>query len=101
MDRSLLMSGRLDVAHELTFDLAPQGVCFADDGRMFVSFGNASSVHFARVDPESGEVLEDLTKIGDIEFKNPPKCLIRRNTLFVVDRLPDFCVYAIPLKDLE
>ncbi len=26
------------------------------------------------------------------------KCLIRRNTLFVVDRLPDFCVYAIPLK---
>lgn len=101
MDRSLLMSGRLDVAHELTFDLAPQGVCFADDGRMFVSFGNASSVRFARVDPESGEVLEDLTKIGDIEFKNPQKCLIRRNTLFVVDRLPDFCVYAIPLKDLE
>ena len=101
MDRSLLMSGRLDVAHELTFDHAPQGVCFADDGRMFVSFGNASSVRFARVDPESGEVLEDLTKIGDIEFKNPQKCLIRRNTLFVVDRLPDFCVYAIPLKDLE
>lgn len=101
MDRSLLMSGRLDIAHELTFDLAPQGVCFADDGRMFVSFGNASSVRFARVDPESGKVLEDLTKIGDIEFKNPQKCLIRRNTLFVVDRLPDFCVYAIPLKDLE
>ena len=101
MDRSLLMSGRLDVAHELTFDHAPQGVCFADDGRMFVSFGNASSVRFAHVDPESGEVLEDLTKIGDIEFKNPQKCLIRRNTLFVVDRLPDFCVYAIPLKDLE
>jgi len=101
MDRSLLMSGRLDVAHELTFDHAPQGVCFADDGRMFVSFGNASSVRLARVDPESGEVLEDLTKIGDIEFKNPQKCLIRRNTLFVVDRLPDFCVYAIPLKDLE
>ena len=101
MDRSLLMSGRLDIAHELTFDHAPQGVCFADDGRMFVSFGNASSVRFARVDPESGEVLEDLTKIGDIEFKNPQKCLIRRNTLFVVDRLPDFCVYAIPLKDLE
>lgn len=101
MDRSLLMSGRLDVAHELAFDHAPQGVCFADDGRMFVSFGNASSVRLARVDPESGEVLEDLTKIGDIEFKNPQKCLIRRNTLFVVDRLPDFCVYAIPLKDLE
>lgn len=101
MDRSLLMSGRLDIAHELTFDHAPQGVCFADDGRMFVSFGNASSVRLARVDPESGEVLEDLTKIGDIEFKNPQKCLIRRNTLFVVDRLPDFCVYAIPLKDLE
>ena len=101
MDRSLLMSGRLDVAHELTFDHAPQGVCFADDGRMFVSFGNASSARFTRVDPESGEVLEDLTKIGDIEFKNPQKCLIRRNTLFVVDRLPDFCVYAIPLKDLE
>lgn len=53
------------------------------------------------LDPESGEVLEDLTKIGDIEFKNPQKCLIRCNTLFVVDRLPDFCVYAIPLKDLE
>ncbi len=101
MDRSLLMSGQLDIARELTFDHAPQGVCFADDDRMFVSFGNASSVHFARVDPESGEVLEDLTKIGDIEFKNPQKCLIRRNTLFVVDRLPDFCVYAIPLKDLE
>ena len=101
MDRNLLMSGRLDVAHELTFNHAPQGVCFADDGRMFVSFRNASSVRFARVDPESGEVLEDLTKIGDIEFKNPQKCLIRRNTLFVVDRLPDFCVYAIPLKDLE
>lgn len=101
MDRNLLMSGRLDVAHELTFNHAPQGVCFADDGRMFVSFRNASSVRFARVNPESGEVLEDLTKIGDIEFKNPQKCLIRRNTLFVVDRLPDFCVYAIPLKDLE
>ena len=101
LDRSLLMSGRLGVAHELTFEQAPRGVCFADDGRMFVSFGNSSKVRFARVNPESGEVLEDLTKIGDVEFKNPYKCLIRRNTLFVVDRLPDFCVYAIPLKDLE
>ena len=101
LDRSLLMSGRLGVAHELTFEQAPRGVCFADDGRMFVSFGNSSKVRFARVNPESGEVLEDLTKIGDVEFKNPYKCLIRRNTLFVVDRLPDFCVYAIPLKELE
>lgn len=101
LDRSLLMSGRLGVAHELTFEQTPRGVCFADDGRMFVSFGNSSKVRFARVNPESGEVLEDLTKIGDVEFKNPYKCLIRRNTLFVVDRLPDFCVYAIPLKDLE
>lgn len=102
MDRSLLMSGKLNVAHELTFEQAPRGLCFSDEGDMFVSFGNASAVRFARVDPESGKVLADLTKIGDVEFKNPCKCLIRRNTLFVVDRnTADFCVYAIPLGDLK
>ena len=102
IDINHLLSGKLDITRELTFENAPQGVCFDDDNRMFVTFENSAAIRFAQVDAGTGKIVNDLTKIGNIELKKPQKCIIRRHTLFITDRnTDDFCLYAIPVEDLK
>lgn len=106
IDKSRLMSGRLETGDEIKFEHSPKGVCFSEDGRMFVSFGKDAGVKFAQVNPKTGNIIADFTKIGDIELKNPVRCLIQRGTLFIVERHVNgkdvnFCVYALPVDRLK
>ena len=95
-------ANRLTAAEELTFEAMPLGAAWSADGRLFVSFdGQQTQQKFCEVDPKTGAVIKDYTTIGDITLNNPAKCLIRRNTLFVVDRKNGLCIYAIPLSQLN
>ena len=80
----------------------PLGAAWSADGRLFVSFdGKQTQQKFCEVDPKTGKILKDYTTIGDITLQNPAKCLIRRNTLFIVDRVGGLCIYAIPMSELN
>ena len=89
---------RLTAAEELTFEAEPVGAAWSADGRLFVSFTKTEQ-KFCEVNPKTGKIIKDYTTIGDITLKDPAKCLIRRNTLFVADRAGS--VYAIPLTQLN
>lgn len=100
LDPQYLMASKLLLSDELTFEAKPLGAAWSRDGRLFVSFEGADR-KFCEVDPKTGAILKDYTTIGDITLKNPAKCLIRRNTLFIVDRVGGLCVYAIPMNQLD
>ncbi|MDE7304402.1 MAG: hypothetical protein K2N04_00590 [Alistipes sp.] len=95
-----LMGGKLTSDKELTFEFNPMGAAWSADGRLFVSFAGTDQ-KFCEVNPETGAIIKDYTTIGDITLHNPAKCLIRRNTLFIVDRKGGQCVYAIPLSQFN
>lgn len=95
-----LMAGKLTTENERTFDANPLGAAWSKDGRLFVTFGGTDR-KFCEVDPASGKVIKDYTTVGGITLRNPLRCIIRRNTLFIVERNPESCVYAIPLNKLD
>ncbi len=104
VETKYLLAGKLSKGEELTFEAKPLGAAWSADGRLFVSFEGAKNqkdMKFCEVDPKSGKIIKDYTTVGDITLQNPAKCLIRRNTLFVVDRVGGLCVYAIPLSELN
>lgn len=102
MDPQYMMACKLSAGKELTFDFSPLGAAWSADGRLFVSFdGGQTEQKFCEVDPETGKIIKDYTTIGDITLQNPAKCLIRRNTLFIIDRVGGLCLYAIPLSQLS
>ncbi len=68
-------------------------------GRMFVS--SNGNEKFCEVNPDTGEIIKDLTTIGSVTLQAPEKFCIRRNTLFITDRMKNAtCVYAIPMNEL-
>lgn len=70
------------------------------EGRLFVSMGGTEK--FCEIDPKTGEIIRDYTTIGNVTLKAPEKFCIRRNTLFIVDRVNEgSCLYAIPVSELE
>lgn len=103
LDTKYLMATRITASKEWTFDANPLGAAWSRDGRLFVSFAQTEQAgpRFCEVDPETGAVIKDYTTIGDITLNNPAKCVIRRNTLFIVDRINGLCVYAIPMNQLN
>lgn len=102
IDPRHMMACKLSTGKELTFEYSPTGAAWSPDGRLFVSFdGGQTQQKFCEVNPETGKIIKDCTVIGDIVLHNPAKCLIRRNTLFIVDRVNGLCVYAIPLERLD
>ncbi|MDE6445856.1 MAG: hypothetical protein K2L06_03210 [Alistipes sp.] len=100
LNNQRLMGGKLTSDKELTFEFNPLGAAWSADGRLFVSFAGTDQ-KFCEVDPKTGKIIKNYTTIGDITLNNPAKCLIRRNTLFIVDRKGGLCVYAIPLSQLN
>lgn len=100
LDTDYLMAGKISLAGETVFEQNPIGAAFTPDGRLFVTFAAGAS-RLCEVDPDTGKVLRDFTSTGGITLRNPGKCTIRRNTLFVTDRNPEWCLYAIPLSELE
>lgn len=104
IETKYLRANTLSKGEELTFEAMPLGAAWSADGRLFVSFAaakNQTDMKFCEVDPKSGKIIKDYTTIGDITLQNPAKCLIRRNTLFVADRVGGLCVYAIPMSELK
>lgn len=102
IDTKHLMASRLSAGQELTFKASPLGAAWSPDGRLFVSFnGTETKQKFCEVDPKTGKIIKDFTTIGNITLNNPAKCLIRHNTLFIVDRLNGMCIHAIPLSQLN
>lgn len=101
-DPRYLRACKLITEKELKFEFGPLGAAWSADGRLFVSFdGTQTQQKFCEVDPKTGKIIKDYTTIGDITLNNPAKCLIRRNTLFIIDRVGGLCVYAIPLSQLN
>ncbi|MDE5692256.1 MAG: hypothetical protein K2I13_08740, partial [Alistipes sp.] len=102
MDPKYLKACQLLTSKELTFEARPLGAAWSPDGRLFMTFDGADTAQkFCEVNPETGAIVRDYTTIGDITLNNPAKCLIRRNTLFIVDRKNGMCLYAIPLSQLD
>ncbi len=103
VDSKYLMASKLTAGDELTFEANPLGAAWSSDGRLFVSFAKTeqNGPRFCEVDPKTGEIIRDFTTIGDITLNNPAKCLIRRNTLFIVDRVGGLCIHAIPMSKLK
>ena len=52
------------------------------------------------MNPKTGEMIKDYTTIGNITLKTPGRCIIRHNTLFIVDRGAK-TLYAIPMNELK
>lgn len=100
LDTQYLMAGKINTTNELTLEKNPMGAAFSKDGRLFVSFAGTDQ-KFCEIDPATGKIIKDYTTIGNVTLKNPTKCLIRRNTLIIVDRNPEWCVYAIPMNELN
>ena len=100
LNTDYLMACTMPISKELTFEANPLGAAWSADGRLFVSFAGTEQ-KFCEVNPETGAIIKDYTTIGDITLNNPAKCLIRRNTLFIVDRVNGLCIYAIPLSQLN
>ena len=93
---------KLNTGTELVFEASPLGAAWSPDGRLFVSFeGKETEEKFCEVNPKTGKIIKNLTTIGDIKLNNPAKCLIRHNTLFIIDRVGGLCLYAIPLSQLN
>lgn len=104
LETKYLRANTLPKGEELAFDAKLLGAAWGADGRLFVSFEaakNQKDLKFCEVDPKTGKIIKDYTTIGDITLQNPAKCLIRRNTLFIVDRVGGLCVYAIPMSELK
>lgn len=100
VDPRYLRACKLTTGKELTFEANPLGAAWSPDGRLFVSFAGTNQ-KFCEVNPQTGKIIKDYTTIGNITLNNPAKCLIRRNTLFIVDRMKGLCIYAIPLSQLN
>ncbi|MDE7344536.1 MAG: hypothetical protein K2N02_02990, partial [Alistipes sp.] len=100
LNTDYLMACTMPTSKELTFEANPLGAAWSADGRLFMSFAGTEQ-KFCEVNPETGAIVKDYTTIGDITLNNPAKCLIRRNTLFIVDRVNGLCIYAIPLSQLN
>ena len=84
---------------QLPCNAQPYALDFYKD-RLFVSFAGATK--FCEVNAETGEIVKDYTTIGGTTLQAPEKFCIRRNTLFVVDRVKNGeCVYAIPASELN
>lgn len=98
-----LMACKLTAEDEVVFEANPNGAAWSSDGRLFVSFAKTDQYgpRFCEVNPKTGKIVKDFTTIGDIKLNNPGQCLIRRNTLFIVDRVGGLCVYAIPMSELK
>ncbi len=102
LDTRYMMACKLTTGSELIFEAGPLGAAWSPDGRLFVSFdGKQTEQKFCEVDPETGKIIKDYTTIGGITLQNPAKCLIRHNTLFIIDRVGGLCLYAIPLSQLN
>ncbi len=102
LDTRYMMACKLTSGTELTFEAGPLGAAWSPDGRLFVSFdGKQTEQKFCEVDPKTGKIIKNLTTIGGITLQNPAKCLIRHNTLFIIDRVGGLCLYAIPLSQLN
>ena len=84
--------------HTLTYKNNPFALDFYK-GRLFVTSNGKEK--FCEVNPKTGEIIKDYTTIGGITLQAPEKFCIRRNTLFIVDRVSaGSCVYAIPMNEL-
>lgn len=100
MDTRYLKACKLSYGDEMTLQDNPLGAAWSSDGRLFVSFDSNGSNKFCEVDPRTGAVVKDCTTIGGITLKRPTKCIIRRGTLFIVDRDAG-ALYAIPMNELN
>lgn len=102
LDPKHIQAGKVETADEIELEFSPMGAAWSSDGRLFVSFdGNQTDKKFCEVDPQSGRIIKDYTTIGDIALKNPAKCIIRRGTLFIIDRIGGKALYAVPLSELK
>lgn len=101
IDPKYMMACKLNVGNTLTFDLNPLSAAWSKDGRLFVTFDSKEGNKFCEVNPKNGNIIKDFTTIGNITLTKPGRCIIRRNTLFIVDQNPEWCVYAIPLSDIK
>lgn len=97
--KDVRVGATLKRSRQFTYKNAPYSLDFYK-GRLFVSSNGTEK--FCEVNPESGEIMKDYTTVGGITLQAPEKFCIRRNTLFIVDRVKDApCVYAIPMSELE
>ena len=84
---------------QLAYKNNPYALGFYQE-RMFVS--SNGSEKFCEVNPETGDIIKNYTVIGSITLQAPEKFCIRRNTLFITDRIKNgACVYAIPMSELK
>lgn len=84
---------------QLAYKNNPYALGFYQE-RMFVS--SNGSEKFCEVNPETGDIIKNYTVIGGITLQAPEKFCIRRNTLFITDRIKNgACVYAIPMSELK
>lgn len=89
----------LQCTKQLAYKNNPYALDFYQ-GRLFVSSNGAEK--FCEVNPATGDIVKDYTVIGGITLQAPEKFCIRRNTLFITDRVKDgACVYAIPMSELK
>ena len=100
LDPKYLQAAKLLSVNEIVLEDNPMGAAWSADGRLFVSFGGTSK-KFCEVDPETGKTIKDYTTIGNITLNNPGKCLIRRGTLFIIDRIGGLALYAVPMSELK
>lgn len=100
LDPKYLQATKLVVDSEIELEFSPMGAAWSSDGRLFVSF-DGTDKKFCEVDPATGRIKKDYTTIGGITLKNPAKCIIRRGTLFIVDRVGGLALYAVPLSELK
>lgn len=86
-------------ARQLAYKNNPYALGFYQE-RMFVS--SNGNEKFCDVNPETGDIIKNHTVIGSITLQAPEKFCIRRNTLFITDRIKNgACVYAIPMNELK
>nr|DAE30261.1 MAG TPA: Phytase [virus sp. ct5rm7] len=86
-------------ARQLTYKNNPYALDFYE-GRMFVSSNGREKL--CDVNPETGDIIKDYTVVGGITLQAPEKFCIRRNTLFITDRINNgACIYAIPMSELK
>ena len=97
IDPKHLMAFKLELGREIKFAENPRHATWSADGRLFASFANNK---FCEMNPKTGEMIKDYTTIGNITLKTPGRCIIRHNTLFIVDRGAK-TLYAIPMNELK
>lgn len=84
---------------QLPYNNVPYALDF-HNGKLFVS--SNGNEKFCEINPKTGNIIRNLTVIGDITLETPEKFCIRRNTLFITDRTENSpCIYAIPMSKLK